>query len=395
MTPTIECVNGYSPADEIPESELHWSTDGRATAVFVGRIDANNKGLDLLVDAVSQLEPGLRPLLTLQGPEWGDGAALRLQADRVGISDLVKVLPPDYTVTSGRIMARHDIFCLTSRFEGFGLAALEAMLAGRVMMVSDIAGIAPFVRAAGCGVVVDPDVRSVREGFIALQKRRRSGRRWGWPVGTTCYRIFAGTRSRQPCGSNTPPCSRRRTLLDRTLRKRALPERIYPGIHMNETLTARPPETALPLPVDKSLRCPNCHSQGMSTFYSVKNIPVHSTVNTASPEEALTFPKGQLKLGFCPACGFVSNTLYDSSVQEYCSNCEESQGFSPTFNAFAKKLAQTWIDRYDIHNKTVLEIGCGKGEFLVLMCELGNNRGIGVDPSYQPARNARGVQETR
>ena len=82
----------------------------------------------------------------------------------------------------------------------------------------------------------------------------------------------------------------------------------------------------------------------------------------------------------------MSNTAYDASLQEYCSNCEESQGFSPTFNAFAKKLAQTWIDRYQIRNKTILEIGCGKGEFLVLMCDLGDNRGIGIDPSYQPHR---------
>src|SRR5271155_4630928 len=81
---------------------------------------------------------------------------------------------------------------------------------------------------------------------------------------------------------------------------------------------------------DKNLRCPNCSAQGMSIFYGVDNIPVHSTVNTATPEEAVNFPRGRLRLGFCPACAFVSNTVYDSAVQEYCSNCEESQGFSPT-----------------------------------------------------------------
>jgi SAM-dependent methyltransferase len=124
----------------------------------------------------------------------------------------------------------------------------------------------------------------------------------------------------------------------------------------------------------------------MALFYAADNIPVHSTVQTASPEEAVNFPRGRLQLGFCSRCGFVSNTAYDATLQEYCSNCEESQGFSPTFNAFAKKLAQTWIDRYQIRDKTILEIGCGKGEFLVLMCDLGNNRGIGIDPSYQPHR---------
>jgi len=40
----------------------------------------------------------------------------------------------------------------------------------------------------------------------------------------------------------------------------------------------------------------------------------------------------------------------------------------------------------ELRGKTILEIGCGKGEFLALMCELGDCRGIGIDPSYQPSR---------
>jgi SAM-dependent methyltransferase len=56
------------------------------------------------------------------------------------------------------------------------------------------------------------------------------------------------------------------------------------------------------------------------------------------------------------------------------------------FNAFARDLAARLIDRYALRGKDVLEIGCGKGEFLVLLCELGGNRGIGIDPGYVPAR---------
>ena len=48
-----------------------------------------------------------------------------------------------------------------------------------------------------------------------------------------------------------------------------------------------------------------------------------------------------------------------------------------------------------IRNKTILEIGCGKGEFLVLMCELGDNRGIGIDPSYQPHRTPEEFKHAR
>jgi hypothetical protein len=93
---------------------------------------------------------------------------------------------------------------------------------------------------------------------------------------------------------------------------------------------------------DAARECPNCFSRGMALFYAADNIPVHSTVQTASPEEAVNFPRGRLQLGFCSRCGFVSNTAYDATLQEYCSNCEESQGFSPTFIAFANLLEQ-WL----------------------------------------------------
>ena len=107
-------------------------------------------------------------------------------------------------------------------------------------------------------------------------------------------------------------------------------------------------------------------------------------------QTAMAYPHGDLRLELCPGCGFICNTLFDPRHNEYSANCEESQGFSPTFNAFAKSLAQRWVDRYDLHGKDILEIGCGKGEFLHLICQLGNNRGIGVDPSYQPARSTGG-----
>ena len=35
---------------------------------------------------------------------------------------------------------------------------------------------------------------------------------------------------------------------------------------------------------------------------------------------------------------------------------------------------------------TVLEIGCGKGEFLVALCERAGCNGIGLDPGYRPER---------
>lgn len=133
-------------------------------------------------------------------------------------------------------------------------------------------------------------------------------------------------------------------------------------------------------------KCPNCGSLGLSIFYEVRNVPVHSCLMLSSAEDALNFPAEDVVLGFCDRCGFITNTEFDSKWSAYAPNYEDQQSFSPTFNRFAKELAQQLIDKYDLHNKSIVEIGCSKGDFLYLLCELGNNRGVGIDPSAVPGR---------
>jgi hypothetical protein len=101
----------------------------------------------------------------------------------------------------------------------------------------------------------------------------------------------------------------------------------------------------------------------------------------------MEYPKGDIFLGFCPQCGFISNVAFDPKLTEYSERYEETQGFSPTFRKFHQELAYELIDRYDLHGRTIIEIGCGKGEFLSLLCEMGGNRGIGFDPAYIDERN--------
>jgi hypothetical protein len=46
------------------------------------------------------------------------------------------------------------------------------------------------------------------------------------------------------------------------------------------------------------------------------------------------------------------------------------------------------VARFGLAGKDILEIGCGKGEFLLLLCKGGRNRGVGFDPSYRFDRHA-------
>lgn len=138
--------------------------------------------------------------------------------------------------------------------------------------------------------------------------------------------------------------------------------------------------------INKEHSCPNCGNQGLHEFYEVKNVPVHSCLMMDSREKALEFPCGDVSLGFCPECGFITNTLFDAHWSAYAPNYEDQQSFSPTFNKFALSLARKWQAKYDLNDKDIVEIGCSKGDFLFLICELGKNRGVGIDPSVVPGR---------
>ena len=124
----------------------------------------------------------------------------------------------------------------------------------------------------------------------------------------------------------------------------------------------------------------------MDIFHEVASVPSNSCILLETREEALSYPQGTIRLGFCPGCGFISNLAFDPRLTEYSARYEESQGFSATFNRFHRALAQRLIDQFDLHDKDLIEIGCGKGEFLMLLCELGANRGIGFDPGVRLER---------
>ena len=132
--------------------------------------------------------------------------------------------------------------------------------------------------------------------------------------------------------------------------------------------------------------CQACGGNKGYRFYQAEHIPVHSCLMVGSRAEAMSFPRGDLELVFCQDCGFIGNALYDPRLQAYSPSYEETQIFSPRFRYFLSELCDDQIQRYDLAGKSVLEIGCGKGEFLAILCERGACSGIGIDPSYRPER---------
>jgi len=66
----------------------------------------------------------------------------------------------------------------------------------------------------------------------------------------------------------------------------------------------------------------------------------------------------------------------------YSADYENTQTHSGYFFDYLNNLVHYLTEKYDLVGKEIFEIGCGKGDFLKLLCENNGNKGFGFDPSY-------------
>jgi hypothetical protein len=133
-------------------------------------------------------------------------------------------------------------------------------------------------------------------------------------------------------------------------------------------------------------RCPCCDGARSTPFYSLAAVPTNSCLQVATREAAIAFPTAPLELCWCESCGFVFNSAWMPERTVYSGDYEETQGFSGTFQGFQHRLAHDLVERHDLRGKRIVEIGCGKGEFLELLCTTGGNDGLGFDPAVRVER---------
>lgn len=134
--------------------------------------------------------------------------------------------------------------------------------------------------------------------------------------------------------------------------------------------------------------CPVCACAAHEPVLSVRGVPTNCSILYPSKESAARVRRGDLNFRFCTACGFLFNASFDPSLLTYDPSYDNSLCFSPLFQDYSRTLARRLIDTYQLRRKEIVEIGCGGGEFLVSLCELGENRGVGFDPAYSGQSDA-------
>jgi glycosyltransferase involved in cell wall biosynthesis len=119
----------------------------------------------------------------------GEGCPERKFAETTGVFGRVRflgIVPDILPVLHGS-----DVFIMPSIYEGFGIAAVEAMGAGLPTILSDVPGLCEF-REAGDGIYwVEPTPQSVVEGilhFLAIPAADR--REMGADLSSYVHRHF-------------------------------------------------------------------------------------------------------------------------------------------------------------------------------------------------------------
>jgi glycosyltransferase involved in cell wall biosynthesis len=137
-------VSGDSPENPVPEPFV----------LYLGRINWK-KGLDRLVRALVHA-PDLRAVIA-GNDEEGCRESLERLARECGVVDRVRFVGPIYGAAKWRLLRAARVFVLPSHSENFGNAVLEAMAAGKPVVVSPNVGLAAAVRDSCCGMVVEPE----------------------------------------------------------------------------------------------------------------------------------------------------------------------------------------------------------------------------------------------
>ncbi|MDB5701919.1 MAG: glycosyltransferase family 1 protein [Sphingomonadales bacterium] len=138
-------LNGI--ADIAPARPSRWD-DSRLKVLFVGRLDYQ-KGFDTLLDAI---EPFAREIAVrvvgkaIAGP--ASARRGRSQVEYLGWRSLFEVASE---------IAAADVVAVPSRWEGFGLVALEAMRGGCAVVASNVGGLREIVVDGETGRLVPPD----------------------------------------------------------------------------------------------------------------------------------------------------------------------------------------------------------------------------------------------
>jgi len=171
-TPSFSAVPGIGSAGLAETSKKRPATDAPVRIHFFGRLDVTTKGIDLLLEAIRSVSRDHAVHLYLQGPPTDHPERIHRLIASHHLQSVVSILPPDFETAPADIIGAYDIAVLPSRIEGFSLSAVEALMAGIPLVMTNVSGLADLLESTDVAIVVDPSAEGLERGIRkAIEKK--------------------------------------------------------------------------------------------------------------------------------------------------------------------------------------------------------------------------------
>lgn len=138
-------------------------------ALFIGRLDIYHKGLDLLLDAITEVHTELRDagfFLNIYGPHRYDYEKIKSEIEKRGITEIASVNDEISGKEKEQAILDSDLFIMTSRFEGHPMGLIEVLAYGLPCIVTPGTNMLEEVKYADAGWGCEGNVESIKEALL-------------------------------------------------------------------------------------------------------------------------------------------------------------------------------------------------------------------------------------
>lgn len=158
---------------DLPHScERNFSTNGNINASYIGRIDVYQKGLDLLLDSLSEIKDKLlekKFFITFYGPsKEKDLDVLKKKVIKLKIESLVCFENAVFGEKKQEILLNTDVFVMTSRFEGLPMGLIEALAYGTPCIVTNGTNMSIEIAKADAGWTAENNKESIKSALLRM-----------------------------------------------------------------------------------------------------------------------------------------------------------------------------------------------------------------------------------
>jgi glycosyltransferase involved in cell wall biosynthesis len=176
VLPNFVDTEVFKPMPEVRKQEKSVISTGRLSPV---------KQFDLLIRACAKI-PGCSLTIAGEGPER---SKLEIIGRELGVNLKLSGNVPNANLPL--LLNQHQVFAITSKWEGHPKALIEAMACGMPCISVNSTGLRNFIRNNVNGLIVDPEPQSISNGISTLFKNNDLSQKIGYQANNIIEKSFS------------------------------------------------------------------------------------------------------------------------------------------------------------------------------------------------------------